>query len=180
MSTDTAEKRTTEQIEAELAAATEAERKLAEEANQIAERMRSAASEEKEALQAAANSGKGLKDSSPFLKAHRRAEELPALLWAAQLRRLEVLLEYQACKVEEFDQEKKEAYREIHELEPERWKINERLNDAVARGQAANAEWHDYSRTKAQTAREIAALEKAGPNFDLLKRSTLRPRPKAG
>jgi hypothetical protein len=75
--------RTSEQIERELEEAKEAERSLAEEVNRGKEGLRAAASEGKLDLQEAAIAGKSLKDASPLTKARRRAEELPALLWAA-------------------------------------------------------------------------------------------------
>jgi hypothetical protein len=42
---------------------------------------------------------------------------------------------------------------------------------------AANSEWRDHNHAKGEARRELAALEARGPDFDLLKRSTLRPRP---
>jgi hypothetical protein len=112
--------RTPEDIGRELEEAKEAESKLAEEANRSAERMRAAATDGKLGLQEAAMAGKSPKEGSPLTKARRRAEELPALMWAASLQRLELLLEYQTHRAEVADRDKKEAYREIHELEQER------------------------------------------------------------
>jgi hypothetical protein len=169
--------RTLEQIAQELEEAKEAERRLAEEANQTTQRLRAAASEEKPGLQESAISGRSPKGDSPLTKARRRAEELPALLWAASLRRLELLLEYHTRRAEEADREKKEAYRELHELDQERVRLDERREDASDKGHVANAEWHDHNRAKGATRRELAALEADGPDFDLLKRSSLRPRP---
>jgi hypothetical protein len=169
--------RTSEQIEQELEEAKEAERSLAEEANRTTDRLRAAASEEKLDLQEAAIAGRSPKEASPLSKARRRAEELPALLWAASLGRLELELQYQTRMTEAADREKKEAHAEVHEIDQRIQKLREIQEDARDRLHVANSEWHDHNRAKGEARRQLAALEARGPDFDLLKRSSLRPRP---
>jgi hypothetical protein len=101
--------RAADKIREELEQAETAEAQLAEEAAGIRERLRATASDEKGALQAAVTSGKGLKDSSPFLRAQRRAQELPALLWAASVRKLELAVELEGCLMADAKREQDAA-----------------------------------------------------------------------
>lgn len=169
--------RTQEQIAEELAAAREAEKKLAEEIASVRETLVAAAEGEKETLQEAAISGKALKDSSPFLKAQRRTEELPALLWAEQLRALELQLEYQLRKAEDAKREQYKAGEEAYALKQQEQQLHERWQDANNEFLDAASEWREYNSLKGETRRQLAALQHKGPDFNLLKRSPLRQRP---
>lgn len=161
--------KTIEQIAEELAAAREAENKLAQEIAGVRETLIAAAEGEKETLQEAAISGKGLKDSSPYLKAQRRAEDLPALLWAAQLRVLELQLEYQLRKAEDAKREQYKAGEEAYALKQQEQQLHEQWQDANNEFLDAASEWREYNTRKGETRRQLAALKHRGPDFDLLK-----------
>lgn len=162
--TTTAEKtRSVEEIKAELDKARQAFAALRREQAEIPQRLKDEAAADQDELTKAALSG-SLKMKTPKLDAARqRAAELPYLLWAGELKLLELQEEYAVARRAELDPQVRELGAAVEEKEAAYNEAQAELDAARNAHHAALEERRDTDRGRHQRQGRLAQLREEGP-----------------
>ncbi len=165
MSTAEAEKtRTVEEIKAELGKAQQAFNALKREQAEIPQRLKDEAAADQDELTKAALSGSLKGAKTPRLdKARSRAGELPYLLWAAEIKVLELQEEHSEAKRAELDAQLQELRPAVEEAEASYKEAQANLNQARNALHMVVEERRDLGRGEQSCQFRLSQLRDEGP-----------------
>jgi chromosome segregation ATPase len=163
--TTTAEKtRSVEEIKRELEQARQAFNELKREQAAIPQRLKDEAAADQDALTEAALSGSLKGAKTPKLdKARAHAAELPYLLWAAEIKVLELTEEHSQAKRAELDAQRQELRPAVEEAEAAYKEAQENLNQARNEHHIALEQRRDLGRGEQSRQFRLSQLRDEGP-----------------